>query len=330
MASMYGHPAETHQVTTEDGYILTLFRLYGNRKALPVLLFHGILDSSDTWIIRGNRSLSINLANNNYDVWLGNVRGNRYSQGHVYLNRNVDPAYWNFSFNEHGLYDLSATIDYILTKTGAPKLNMFGHSQGNILMWVLLSTRTQYNDKINVATALAPVCYGAHVLEPVPTLLRVLNRLYPLLRALGVTNVLGDNSILTILFRLVARIPVLGYFIDAYKILFTVFGRDSTELEPSFLPTVTLHVPTWTSLKNVIHYAQVVMVPQFARFDYGPSGNLAAYNSTTPPLYELGNVKTKVVLLAALNDKLSQLGDVDTLRKQLPNVIECPDNETPV
>ncbi|XP_072949704.1 lipase 1-like [Epargyreus clarus] len=176
MASMYGHPAETHQVTTEDGYILTLFRLYGNRGALPVLLFHGILDSSDTWITRGNTSLSITLANNNYDVWLGNVRGNRYSQRHVYLNPKLDPAYWNFSYDEHGLYDLPATIDYILNKTGAPKLNMFGHSQGNILMWVLLSTRTQYNDKINVATALAPVCYMYHSPPPIGTLARLVKK----------------------------------------------------------------------------------------------------------------------------------------------------------
>nr|CAD7578026.1 unnamed protein product [Timema californicum] len=51
-----GYPAETHSVTTEDGYILTLHRIpYGksgpsnNRPA--VLVQHGLLCSSDAWVI---------------------------------------------------------------------------------------------------------------------------------------------------------------------------------------------------------------------------------------------------------------------------------------
>nr|CAD7410797.1 unnamed protein product [Timema cristinae] len=51
-----GYPAETHTVTTEDGYILTLHRIpYGksgpsnNRPA--VFVQHGLLCSSDAWVI---------------------------------------------------------------------------------------------------------------------------------------------------------------------------------------------------------------------------------------------------------------------------------------
>lgn len=59
MIMVNGFPAETHEVHTEDGFILTLHRMPGNKthgydKALlPVFLQHGLLDSSADWIIRG-------------------------------------------------------------------------------------------------------------------------------------------------------------------------------------------------------------------------------------------------------------------------------------
>ncbi len=50
---------ETHTVLTEDGYILGLIRIPGTKlgdrpKSMngpPVLLQHGIIDSSDGWIV---------------------------------------------------------------------------------------------------------------------------------------------------------------------------------------------------------------------------------------------------------------------------------------
>lgn len=65
-----GIGCESHKVTTRDGYILRVFRLvnqnYSPVKRLmlkPVLLQHGILDSSDNWVINGDEnSLGIYLA----------------------------------------------------------------------------------------------------------------------------------------------------------------------------------------------------------------------------------------------------------------------------
>lgn len=59
----WGYPVETHYVTTEDGYILTLFRIpYGKKSALkqpgkPVLLQHGYKATSQCFISRGEKSL---------------------------------------------------------------------------------------------------------------------------------------------------------------------------------------------------------------------------------------------------------------------------------
>lgn len=52
----WGYPVETHSVTTEDGYVLTLHRIPHGRNETEkstkrvVFLQHGLLASSSTWI----------------------------------------------------------------------------------------------------------------------------------------------------------------------------------------------------------------------------------------------------------------------------------------
>jgi len=60
----YGYPVEEHTVKTEDGYLLTHFRIpHGRagasaRRRGPVILQHGMASASDTWILMGpERSL---------------------------------------------------------------------------------------------------------------------------------------------------------------------------------------------------------------------------------------------------------------------------------
>lgn len=62
-----------------------------------------------------------------------------------------------------GIYDQPAVIDYILQKTSFPKLYYIGFSQGTTSIMVLLSVKPEYNDKIYVASLLAPVGYMSHV-----------------------------------------------------------------------------------------------------------------------------------------------------------------------
>ena len=79
--TFYNYPVESHRVTTSDGYILTLFRIQAKYSKIksglpPILLQHGLLDSSDTWIINDeSKAPAFFLANRGYDVWLGNNRG---------------------------------------------------------------------------------------------------------------------------------------------------------------------------------------------------------------------------------------------------------------
>ena len=62
LASSKGIPFEVHDdVTTEDNYVITMHRLPRNdsNRRYPVLLMHGLLQSSDVWLLNErNKSLA--------------------------------------------------------------------------------------------------------------------------------------------------------------------------------------------------------------------------------------------------------------------------------
>nr|CAH7769726.1 unnamed protein product [Callosobruchus chinensis] len=134
----------------------------------PVLMMHSLLCSSMDWVYQGpEKSLGFLLADAGYDVWMGNVRGSTWSRKHVKLDPDKDNDYWEFSFHEHGYYDVAAYIDYILNVTQHKQLYYIGHSQGTTELFILTSMRPEYNKKIVHGIALAPIAIMTDVRSPV-------------------------------------------------------------------------------------------------------------------------------------------------------------------
>ncbi|XP_075550750.1 lipase member M-like [Dermacentor variabilis] len=165
-----GYPVEEYDIRTDDWYIITVQRIPAGREDIlggievtkpVVLLMSGLEGCSADFVVNmphqslGEPSwsklspfalhLGFILADNGFDVWLGNVRGTEYSR-HVYLKK-TDRKFWNFSFDEMIKYDLPAQIDWILRQTKKNTLQFVGWSQGGGIMFGLLADKPGYNKK---------------------------------------------------------------------------------------------------------------------------------------------------------------------------------------
>lgn len=111
------------------------------------------------------------MADLGYDVWLGNVRGNRYSREHTQHDADghheTRSRFWAFSWHEMGSIDLPAMIDYITAVTGQERMHYIGHSQGTTSFFVMGSQRPAYNDRIISMNALAPIAFMGNLRSPV-------------------------------------------------------------------------------------------------------------------------------------------------------------------
>ncbi|EDW64196.1 lipase 3 isoform X1 [Drosophila virilis] len=316
----YGYPAENHTVTTDDGYVLTLHRI-PRPGSTPVLLVHGLLDSSATWVMMGpNKGLGYLLYEQGYDVWMANVRGNTYSRKHIKYTH-LHAKYWDFTFHEMGVYDIPKTIDYVLNRTGFPQLHYIGHSQGTVVFWIMGSERPEYMDKIIFMQALAPVAYLKHCKSPVVNFLAEFHASVSIvLKLIGVHEFLPKNEFIVMFNQLICDETTITKEICS-NVIFLTTGFDKSQLNETMLPVVVGHAPAGASTKQMQHFAQVRRSGDFRQFDYGWLRNHWHYNSINPPAYKLESVKAKVALYYSQNDWLAQPTDVEALRRRLPNVV---------
>jgi len=134
-----------------------------HKKKAVALLQHGLEADASEWVVNSpNGAPAFILATQGYDVWMGNNRGSQYSLKHKTLNSSYGSAdanlYWSFSFEEMGLYDIPAEVDFILRATRQKQISLIGHSQGTTQAFVGLSMKyAYYKEKINLFVALAPI-----------------------------------------------------------------------------------------------------------------------------------------------------------------------------
>ncbi|XP_055523108.1 lipase 1-like, partial [Wyeomyia smithii] len=320
LVSKYGYPVEQHRVITEDGYVLELHRIPGGKGAIPVFLMHGLLCSSADWVLVGpNNALAYLLADEGYDVWLGNARGNIYSRAHLTLTPNMF-AFWQFSWHEIGFYDLPAMIDYILVQSGHQKLHYIGHSQGNTSFYVMASTRPEYNEKIHLMQALAPVAYTQYIQSPLLKIMSLFqDTLTVLFEIFGIDEFLPNNAILHDIASLLCPSSTVNNL--CLNVLFQLAGSDPEQVDLKLFPMIIGHTPAGAATKQIAHYAQGIRSHQFRRYDHGKIKNQFIYGVSTPPVYNLTEITAPVMFHYALNDYLASPADVDRLSPQIPNLV---------
>lgn len=316
----YGYSPERHEVKTKDGYILTMYRIPSNGS--QVFLMHGLLCSADDWVTPGPESgIAYLLANQGYDVWLGNARGNKHSRKHEKLSPEA-PEFWNFSWDEIGRYDLPAMIDYVLNTTGRTQLKYIGHSQGTTAFFVMCSERPEYNEKISLMVALSAVAWMSHLKSPLVKLISPLNPfLSSTLESVGIYEFTPSSALMKDIVRIFCGDESLAMKFCT-NILFLLCGYDKPQLNISNLPVLFAHVPSGAATKQLVHYGQEVVAGRFQKFDYGENKNTEVYGLKKPPVYPVGKITAPVAIFYSKEDWLASVIDVEILKSKLSNVVE--------
>lgn len=222
-----------------------------------------------------------------------------------------------------GEHDLPAMIDFALEKTGQKQLFYVGHSQGTLIAFSQLGTNERLASKIKLFIAMGPVSNVAHIKSPIRYLADLgaatTQKLWYTL--FGKREFLPSSSTIEWLADHVCNHKS-GDKLICENVLFVLCGP-SRYLNESRVPVYETHSPAGTSVKNLAHFSQMVISGKFQMYDFGsPKENLAHYNQTQPPVYDLTSIRTPIALYSATNDWLADPADVETLRQALPNVVD--------
>uniref|UniRef100_A0A672P4B2 Lipase n=1 Tax=Sinocyclocheilus grahami TaxID=75366 RepID=A0A672P4B2_SINGR len=322
----WGYPAQEFEVVTEDGYILSINRIpHGDKnkdgqgkEAKPVVfLQHGLLAAGSNWVTNlPNTSLGFLLADAGFDVWLGNSRGNTWSRKHVSL----DPKqkeYWQFSHDELAKKDLPAVINFITKTTGQEQIFYVGHSQGTTIAFIAFSTMPELASKIKMFFALAPVATVGLTKSSMSKLSVIPEFL--IWDLFGRKDFFPQNELIKFFAtEFCSRKPL---SVLCGNIFFLLCGFDEKNLNMSRTPVYTTHCPAGTSVQNMVHWAQAVKSSKLMAYDYGKAGNMAHYNQSTPPLYNVRDMTVPTALWSGGQDTLADPHDVAVLLTQIPKLV---------
>ncbi|KAE9006116.1 hypothetical protein PR001_g15281 [Phytophthora rubi] len=336
-----GYAIETHQVTTSDRYVLTMYRLpktysetqSGSAAAAnkpAVHLQHGLLDSSFTFVSNfRNQSLAYVLADAGFDVWLGNNRGTTWSRSHLDYSTD-DAEFWDFTWEDMGLYDLPAFVNHILDITGRSTVSYVGHSEGTTQAFVGFSKNQEIAKKVDYFGALAPVAWTGHTTAQLFVALAKLKVDKAFLN-LGFTSFLPHTDLLETLLSDVVCTNLDKLCDSAIGLI----AGPSVNLNATRIPVYLSQTPAGTSVKNMAHYAQGIRDDTFASYDYGCScvrllginlcsslicKNKAVYGSFDPPAYPVGAmVYPRTGFYIGATDTFATSADIAQIRAGLPS-----------
>ncbi|GMR58967.1 hypothetical protein PMAYCL1PPCAC_29162, partial [Pristionchus mayeri] len=313
MIRYWGYPAEEHSATTSDGYILGIHRIPSglsgvNPDCRPVVFMqHGLESDTTSWIANlPDESAAFVFADAGFDVWMGNARGNTYSKKHVNLTSEDE------NWDEMQQFDLEASINYVLEKTGQNSLYYIGHSQGTLTMFSKLSLDPLFAPKIKQFFALAPVGSVAHINGSLHELADRFSADIELFYELfGSREFTPNDALMELIAQWVCGTTEKGED-RCDNILFQMMGPEmSDQFNKSRTEVYVAHNPAGTSTQNIIHWAQMVEKGTVFRFDYGSNKkNYQHYGMNTPPTYDFSTIKTDMYLYWSDLDYLADAQDI--------------------
>lgn len=331
---------EEHTITTDDGYILQVFRVnlidsekeklaleYKKNIGKVVLLQHGLFCSADALFLTGeDTSVGFHVVNRGFDLWLGNERGNIYSLRHT--DKKIKyKDFFDYSFDEVALYDIPAVYKYVLATTKQEKLTFFGYSLGTTQFFAAAiddKTRDYITSKTEKFIAIAPTIYLNHVTSVRFRFLAYFRNSYIWLFNLFNIHQVMHNGLLDKPFV----VKMTNMICDNFTSLCTNFiPAMKTNLEYDTIlddveKTLTHH-PAGTSARNVFHYMQQANLSverKFQQYDHGVDGNMKKYGQPEAPYWEISKFQVETVFILGEKDLVVNEKDV---KNQIHDMKNC-------
>ena len=339
---------ETHIVTTDDGYILQLYRiklsgeyqqkLPDNYKAnlkKPVLIQHGIFSDSTSMNKNHDTNFAYYLIDKGFDCWFGNNRGSKFSVSPV--NAHISSKdFYEYSFTEMGIIDQPAFYREILAQypqENDKQIIYFGHSNGSTQMFIALTdplTKEFMRKHTERFFALSPIAFMTQVtniaLEWASDLEKIIDFFTNTLDVWQIGSISCDYSNLG--WDAFSEYMCKNYnFLCAHHDLNINFKKNSKRLgyDLSY---------SGISIKHAVHFSQLINGdsnhnPIFRNFDYGKDINNQNYDQDEPLSWLFDDFNTPLNLIVGQIDDLGTVANVDNLISKLPSGLDLTTDVVP-
>lgn len=320
----HGYGCEQHIVITPDGYYLVLHRIVKHspdspvdddgyvasrrrpvmNRGAPLLFLHGTFLSSEIWVSRpeGKRNLAIQLAEEGYDVWLVNRRGNKYSQKHVTY-KPSDVQFWNFSMDETIFHDVLACTQCVLQATGYKSLSIIGLSQGTTEAIAALAISPKLAKRVNAVVALSAT------LKPKPFKNNILNSMAKWSPELFYLMFGRCSVIRSANFWLNMMAPKAARWTIDFVFSF-LFGMGHPNIDVSEKNVIYRFYFSDAGSKQVVHWLQILNSNRFQMYsDFGMN------SFQVVPEFPVRHVTTPIFIICGTKDTLI---DLPFLMRHLP------------
>lgn len=216
-------------------------------------------------------------------------------------------------------YDIPAMLKHALEISGQDQLFYIGHSQGTLVAFTGFSSNPELAKKVKLFIALAPIYQLDHTAAILRDLAFTLDPLEELLRPLGEIEFLPG--------RLLQKLIDIGFCGSkwseqaCYDLGGYLFGFDDSNNNMSRVPVYLSNWPAGTSLKNIIHFGQLILSGRCQKFNYGRKGNQKHYHQDSPPVYNVSKMITPTAFFFGGCDSLSNATDVEALIPKVPDLV---------
>lgn len=211
--------------------------------------------------------------------------------------------------DELAVYDIPTLLNHILQITGQPSLTYIGFSQGTATCFAALSLNSALNDKINFFIALAAT-----------TVPRGLER------GLAKTLINSSPELIFLFFGRGIFLRWVHFWVNVLSTSFFsrcidaslkyLFDWDAKNITSRQKLTMYQHLYTFTSVKQIVHWFQIIRSQRFQMYD---DGITMVGRGHIPPSYRLSKIRTPAVIFFGEKDTLVNIDN--TLRDCYPEPI---------